>query len=190
MFAASVPALSEVVEARKLGEWKAVEKDMEEWAQKRGRLRRTEVSCKKRLQKLEPEKFEQYFQVPTAVPAFGDVFMQMIHQYTVFRFQGVFSAENRLQRSHYVRAAPVTCEGAPASEKIVAVKAGSRVKTNVIKAEMAVKRAREMRGSSAFVGKLRRVVVGLGAGIFCCGFNFPPFVLRFVVRSKMFGDVA
>lgn len=70
-----------------------------------------------------------------------------------------------------MRAAPVTCEGAPASEKIVAVKAGSRVKTNVIKAEMAVERAREMRGSSAFVGKLRRVVVGLGAGIFCCGFT-------------------
>jgi len=51
------------VEARKIGEWRAVERDMADWALKRGRLRRTDASCRKRYAALEPEKFEQHLQV-------------------------------------------------------------------------------------------------------------------------------
>ncbi|CAM9756151.1 unnamed protein product [Ectocarpus sp. 6 AP-2014] len=52
--------LRKAVEARGMGEWRAVEMDMASWAQKRGVLRRTDHSCRRRYIAIEPEKHEKH----------------------------------------------------------------------------------------------------------------------------------
>ncbi|CAN0000803.1 unnamed protein product [Ectocarpus fasciculatus] len=52
--------LRKAVEARGVGEWRAVEMDMANWAQKRGMLRRTDHACRRRYISLEPEKHEKH----------------------------------------------------------------------------------------------------------------------------------
>lgn len=52
-----------VLEVRRVGEWRAVERDMAEWAKEQGILRRTDHSCKRRFAHLEPEVYEQHKRV-------------------------------------------------------------------------------------------------------------------------------
>ncbi|CAN0336951.1 unnamed protein product [Pylaiella littoralis] len=52
--------LRKVMERRNIGEWRAVERDMAEWAHGRQILRRTDISCRRRYKNLEPEKYERY----------------------------------------------------------------------------------------------------------------------------------
>lgn len=46
-----------------MGEWRAIEMDMASWAQKRGVLRRTDHSCRRRYIVIEPEKHEKHLRV-------------------------------------------------------------------------------------------------------------------------------
>lgn len=51
------------VEARGVGEWRAVEMDMANWAQKQGMLRRTDHTCRRRYMAIEPEKYDEHKRV-------------------------------------------------------------------------------------------------------------------------------
>lgn len=60
-----------VLEVRRIGEWRAVEGDMAEWAKERGILRRTDNYCKRRFASLEPEKYLQHRRVRQHVSSRG-----------------------------------------------------------------------------------------------------------------------
>lgn len=59
-----------VMERRNIGEWRAVERDMAEWAHGRQILRRTDISCRRRYKNLEPEKYERYATVSCELTTF------------------------------------------------------------------------------------------------------------------------
>eukprot|EP00752_Nemacystus_decipiens_P003540 g3266.t1 len=52
--------LLKIMKVRKIGAWRAAERDMADFAQERGILRRTDHSCRRRFAHLEPEKYEQH----------------------------------------------------------------------------------------------------------------------------------
>lgn len=56
-----------VMEGKKPGGWKAVEIHMANWAQRNGKLRRTDQACLRRFIKLEPEKYEEHLRVSQPV---------------------------------------------------------------------------------------------------------------------------
>lgn len=55
--------LAAVVDARELGAWRAVERDMADWANQKGIQRRSSDFCRRRYSVLEPEKFARYMRV-------------------------------------------------------------------------------------------------------------------------------
>lgn len=50
-------------DARKLGEWRFIERDMAAWARQRGVKRRTDQQCRRRYSQVEPEKYDEHIAV-------------------------------------------------------------------------------------------------------------------------------
>lgn len=94
------------VEARGVGEWRAVEMDMANWAQKRGMLRRTDHACRRRYINLEPEKHEKHIRVSSVFFSLSSGVDNKQHaaftgsQITAFRIISLFSAALRLKSLH------------------------------------------------------------------------------------------